>query len=84
MNLETYVKIIGKEIEVKYYHNQKRFTAKIKGAEIRDDGVLIGAYANGTTPEEAIEGYWERIKGETLVFNAHLENRQEFKVPEDI
>lgn len=29
--------------------------------EIREEHVLVGAYGNGTTPEEAIEDHWRKL-----------------------
>lgn len=81
MNLETYAEIIGKEIKVNYYHDQKRFTASITGAYIAEGGMLCSASENGNTPEEAIEKYFNHIQGKVLVFYPFSPERQEFKVP---
>ncbi|GAF90278.1 unnamed protein product [marine sediment metagenome] len=58
-----------------------RYYASFKNSEIEGDGVLIGAYENGETEEEAIQGYAKRISEETLVINARKSDEQRIKVP---
>ena len=53
------------------------------GIEISQSGLLLGAYGNGTTPEEAVMNHWDEITklkpGEHLVIHAMGPNRQAVK-----
>ena len=42
---------------------------------------MIGEYGNAGDPERALSDYAKRIRGKTLVFDAHGNNRREFGVP---
>ncbi len=46
------------------------FYADFDYVEIKDGGILIGAYGNSATPEEAIRDYYKKIVGKRLVFHA--------------
>jgi len=54
-----------------------RFYASFKHCDLKDGGMLCGAYGDGITPENAIKEYAKRINGELLVFNAYSEDRRE-------
>lgn len=58
-----------------------RFIASFEHCEEKGDGVLIGAYGNGNTEEEAIEDYGRRISGKMIVLNASTQVRKEMRVP---
>ena len=50
------------------------------GVEIGGDGLLIGSYGNGATPEEAVEDHWRKLcdelpVGRYIVVNA-MNNRR--------
>ncbi len=52
--------------------------------EIGGDGLLHGAFGNGTSPEGAVLGLWNRIvtdlkSGEVLVLYAHSSKRREVR-----
>jgi hypothetical protein len=59
---------------------ESRFYASFHSVEIKGDGVLIGASESGSTPEEAMRNYYNRIVGETLVYHAMREDRKEVTV----
>lgn len=44
-----------------------RFHARLKGVDIADGGILIGAYGRGDTGEEAIDDYTRQISGKDVV-----------------
>jgi len=49
--------------------------------ELGGDGVLLGSYGNGTTPEEAIENHWFKLvddipPGKYIVTSAMNDKRQ--------
>ena len=64
----------GWKPEVRYY-------AHFKDVEIREPGVLVGAFGDGATPELAIANYAKRISGQVIVINAFGKNRQDVCVP---
>jgi len=45
-----------------------RFYASFKHCDVKGDGVLIGSFGNGATPEEAIANYGREIHLKTLVY----------------
>lgn len=48
-----------------------------KGAEVKSGSLLSSAYGSGRTFQEALNDYYEKIKGKTLVFDAYGKNRKE-------
>ena len=82
MNIEDYADCINAEIVVRRYDNQNnRWMAEFNHCEVKGEGVLIGTYGNGTTPQEAIQAYVDQICGKTVVFEAGTDRRREFTVP---
>jgi len=81
-------KEIGYELEV---HERKysdwadgpksRYYARFHGAELLDNGMLIGEQGNGGTIDRAIKDYCVKVSGETIVFYAGTPNRKEIKFP---
>ncbi len=61
--------------------NPSRYYASFEAAEVKGDGVLIGTYGNGSTPEEAIANYANEITLKTLVLDAMNDDRREIPVP---
>lgn len=51
-----------------------------QSVEIKDGGMLIGEYGNGSTPEDAIEDHWKILTGishpKHLIANAGTERRK--------
>lgn len=89
ISIFDFADIINKEIVIIYYPNQKgRFTAQFDKGEIIEkdkEGILIGLYGNGKSPQEAINDYCMKIVGQKIVFNAmNKERRQEFNVPNSL
>jgi hypothetical protein len=59
--------------------NDGNFYFDISGIEIKRDCMLEGVTGRGKTLQDAIEDYFEKIKGEMLVLNAESkEYRKEF------
>lgn len=44
---------------------------------VKGDGILSGEYGSGSTYEEALNNYVEKIRGKVLVFNPDSKNRYE-------
>jgi hypothetical protein len=66
-------RFIGSDLE--------RFYAELEHVEVKGNGVLIGMYGNGATPDEAMENYLKKITGQTLVIHASdAERRRELFV----
>lgn len=84
MTITEYADSLNVDIEIIYYHNQNRYSAAFKGAEISDSGCLIGAYGNGSTPNDALKDYVDRIKGKSIVFNAYSDRRRTYEVPQSL
>jgi hypothetical protein len=57
------------------------FHARLQGVEVKDGGVLIGAYGMGWAPDLAILNYWTQILGKTIVIDAYKSTRREIDVP---
>jgi hypothetical protein len=81
-------KEIGYELEVherKYKHwfvsSKNRYYACFQGAELADNGRLIGKQGNGDTIDSAIKDYCVKVSSETIVFYAGTPNRKEIKFP---
>jgi hypothetical protein len=62
--------------------DSSRWHAAFKGAEVKGDGVLIGEYGGGPTPEGAIADYASKLPGKTLVIDAYTDRRREILVPD--
>jgi hypothetical protein len=62
--------------------DSSRWHAAFKGAEVKCDGVLIGEWGEGPTPEGAIADYASKLPGETLVIDAYTDRRREIRVPD--
>jgi hypothetical protein len=83
MNMYEFADIIDKSIIVTRYANQDgRFSARFDCCETKQGACLCGEYADGKTPQEAINNYKNKIVGKTLVFHATSEDyRQEYVAP---
>lgn len=58
-----------------------RYYASFSGVEVMGPGVLIGAYGDGATPEEAIQKYAAEIEFKRIAVNAYGPGRREILVP---
>lgn len=63
---------------------EKPWQASFEHAEVKNGGMLTSAYGQGKTPNEALEHYVHLIAGETLVFGAYTDDRNEVNVPKNI
>lgn len=67
------------------HHNQgARWTARLERTDTKEsatDVCVTAAYGNGSTPEEAIADYVQRLRGRLLVVDAMRETRREMGVP---
>ena len=74
----------GVQLVIRVRHHEKvpelRCYATLEHIEVKGDSVLISAYGDGATPEEAIINYYNQIVGKTLVCNAYGKNRKEIVV----
>ncbi len=61
--------------------NPARYYAHFEHCDVKGDGVLIGAYGDGRTPEGAIANYARRIELGRLVIDAGTPQRREISVP---
>lgn len=87
MTHEKFADNIGKELHIVYHPGQpqyRRYFAQFHHAETLEGSILTSAYGTGSTPEKAVEAYFRGIRGKTLVFNAHMDRREEFEVPDRI
>lgn len=63
------------------YPSLPRYFACFQHCELKCDGMLIGAYGNGDTPEEAMKDYAKRISGKALAFFDPDQGRHDLQVP---
>lgn len=61
--------------------NLLRYYASFECCEVKGDGVLIGEFGDGKTPEDAMEDYTKRISNKVLVFFIPGKDRFELKAP---
>lgn len=50
-------------------------------AELKGNGILSGICYHGTTPDDAVDGFNNEIKGHTLVIRAYGKDRMEINIP---
>jgi hypothetical protein len=86
MYLFEFADTIKKSIVLRRFSNQSgRWICMFDHSLIKDGGLLIAEYGNGSTPDEAINEYMENIRGKVIVFDAYdNENRQEYYVPKTL
>ena len=58
-----------------------RYYAAFDRCDTMGDGVLIGEFGNGATPDEAIAAYARKVSNKRIVVNAHTPQRREMNVP---
>lgn len=82
MTLSELSEMMDVNLEVKYLpkRENRKWICRFDNTEVKGDGVLIGKYGDGDSPDEAINDYATSIAGKTIVLNAYG-NRKEFKVP---
>lgn len=85
MTLEEFADKYGLVMEIHERHHHEgesnRFYAHFKRAEVSEGCLLIGAYGNGATSEDALLEYVSEISGKVLIVNAHAPEREEIVVP---
>lgn len=85
MTIEDFADFIHKDLVIRRFCNQdNRHMAHFENAEIKSGGVLIGEYGTGKSPYESIENYIKSIRGKHIVFNAMMDDREEFDIPENL
>lgn len=85
IHLYMFLDTIDCNLKLFRFPNQNgRWLAEIENGEIKEPGVLVGKFGTGQTPEEAIEDYVQKIKGQTLVVNATTKYRKEFQIPQSL
>ena len=58
------------KMRMNWNDKESAFYADLEYVEIKKGCILEGAYGNGSTPEEAVCDYYNRIKGKKLVYRA--------------
>jgi hypothetical protein len=69
MHLTELAYITGAEIDITYSHETRKFSARLKGAEVvegQHGGVLASVRGHGRTPEIAQRDYAKRIAGQRI------------------
>jgi hypothetical protein len=85
MKLQEYCDVLGVQLNLTYYPNQKgRWTAQMEHSEVKTGNFLSSQYGEGKTPEEAMKDYARNIRGQHLVIGAYSDDRKEFIVPETL
>lgn len=60
-----------------------RFTAHFVGVEIKRNGCLESGYGEGSSPEDAMYDYANRIAGQRLARGAYTSDRADFEAPNE-
>ena len=85
MNIYEFADVIGKNIEIIRFANQKgRTIARFERSEIKKNSMLYSEYGEGKTVNEAMKNYVDKIKGKTIVFNSMSDDRIEYNVPDNL
>lgn len=85
MKLGQFADIIGKDLNIKRYANQKKqFTCSFDSSDVLEGRVFHKVYGNGDSIESAIADYVQQVRGKKLVFNAMKEDSMECNVPETL
>lgn len=61
-----------------------RYYASFKYTEVSEPNVLVSAYGDGKTPEQAIRSYAREIAGRRIVVDAFRPTRREIEVPNEL
>lgn len=86
MNINELADLLDCEIEYRRYPNQNgRVICHFKDCDVKDGGMLVGAYGTGTSPDTALADYVNRLQGNLIVFRAsNPDKRREFRVPKTL
>lgn len=86
MQFEDWLDTLNLRLVVTRYPQQNnRWSADIDGAEVKQNGTLLGERGNGNNPQQAITDYLNKIKGKTIVINAmDRDRRKEYFVVETV
>ena len=74
--------VTGTKMKIEYYHDQRRFSAKLAGASViegKNGGVTCSAYGEGPSAIAAQRQYAKEIKGKRI----RIEDR-EYDVPDTL
>lgn len=68
ISIYEYVKIMNQQLVCEFIHNSPvgPWHARIPRVEVVDDGLLVGVYGVGSTPDEAIADFVKQISGKRL------------------
>ncbi len=61
--------------------SEMRYSASFRNCEIKEAAILISAFGNGKTPNEAIRDYANEISLRRIVIGAFTSFRKEIEVP---
>ena len=82
MTLTEYCDAMNLQLRLNYYPNQSnRWSVNITDLEMKEDYSLRIVYGNGSSPDEALVDYVDKIKGQMIVIDAMDTNRREYVVP---
>jgi hypothetical protein len=83
ITLTEFADLIDQTLVITYYPNQNgRFCCKFEYGLVREGCLVSSNFANGTTPQRAMDNYARNISGKTLVFHdMSEEQRVEYHVP---
>lgn len=85
MNIYDLSDIIERDLVITRHSGQgRRFTAQLEDTWISDDGMLIGSYADGKTPERAVEKYVSLVKGKRIAVENGTNAKRYYTVPQDL
>lgn len=89
MTISELAMVTGLRVDVQWNEGLGKFQVWLRdgsrSVEVKDDGMLRGAWGGGKTRTEAIEDYCSQIQGQTIVINAYGgEKRRDVSVPASV
>ena len=85
MTIKELAVIAGYPLRVSYMNQLNRWHCNIERAEVMRDGFLSSQYGIGNTPEEAIQSYCEKLRGQTIAIDAYKKAlRKEIPIPQTL
>lgn len=84
IDIETFADMMNLSLEInsRPRKTDARYYAKFSCVEIMENGMLVGTYGDGRTPNEAVAAYAKQLSGKRIAVGAYTDNRREINVPE--
>jgi hypothetical protein len=85
MTIYEFADVIGKDLLIRRYANQKgRFMVRFEHCDVKDGIFLRGAHGNAPNMVDAISAYIAEIAGQELIFNGNTDREQSYRAPSNL